>query len=124
MKNTLLVFLVCLMAFLVPSVTFAIECPAGAPQRFTDVICIFVDLATIATPIVAGLALWLFFASLQNFILGAGNEEARAAGKKTLLWGIISIFVIVSIWGIIIFLSNDIFGPPPVSGIPLLPSGR
>lgn len=109
------------LILLTPSVAFAITCPEGPPQDFSQVICVFIDLATIATPIVAGLALWLFFLGLQGFIISAGNEEAREHGKKVMLWGIISIFVMVSIWGILLWLSGDIFGPAPLV-VPLLPT--
>jgi len=57
--------------------------------------------------IVAALALIYFFWGLAKFILHAGgDDEARVAGKQVMLWGIIALFVMVSIWGIVNFLGR------------------
>ena len=97
-------------------------CSSGStPENFSDVICIFIDLISTAIPIVAGLALVVFFWGLANFILKAGDEKGREEGKNVMKWGIVALFVLVSIWGIVMFLHGDIFGYSPV-GLPLLPT--
>jgi len=63
-------------------------------------------LVDIALPIVVALALLGFFWGLVKFIFAQGNEEAKADAKKIMLWGIIALFVMVSIWGLILFLGN------------------
>jgi len=88
-----------LLAFLLPIVTFAQFTPA---DRLILSIRRWVDLAT---PAIAGLALLAFFWGLAKFIFSAGDEEKRSEGKKIMIWGIIALFVMVSIWGIVIFVS-------------------
>jgi len=56
-------------------------------------------------PIVAGLALIVFFWGLVKFIFHAGDEEKRKQGKLVMGWGIVTLFVVASIWGIILFAS-------------------
>lgn len=72
-------------------------------------------------PIVVALALLFFFWNLVKFIFNAGDDEARAEGKKSMLWGILTLFIIVSIWGIIGFLGTatgiDQGGSAPVPGV-------
>lgn len=60
-------------------------------------------------PFVAALALLFFFYGLAKFILSAGNEDAREEGKKIMFWGVIALFVMASIWGIIKVLAQ-LFG--------------
>jgi len=57
------------------------------------------------TPVLAGLALVVFFWGLVKFIFHAGDEEMRKEGKKFMMWGIIALFVVVAIWGIVAFIA-------------------
>lgn len=81
------------------------------------------DLIAAATPIVVGLALLAFFWGLATFIFSAGNEDAKDRGKNIMIWGIIALFVMVSVWGIINFIQEalDVEGGevtvPAVPGI-------
>ena len=49
---------------------------------------------------------------------GGGNEQSVEDGKKLMLWGIIGLFVCVSMWGIVRILV-DSFGFD--GGFPLAP---
>ncbi len=59
------------------------------------------DLITQATPIVVALALLFFFYGLAIFILNQGNEEKKKGGKNIMIWGIVALFVMVSVWGLV-----------------------
>ena len=59
-------------------------------------------------PIVVGLALVAFFWGLVKFIYNAGSDTKREEGKQVMLWGIIALFIIVSIWGIIGFIQGEL----------------
>ena len=63
-------------------------------------------LVGIALPIVVGIALLAFFWGLVKFIFAQGSEEAKADAKKIMLWGLIALFVMVSVWGIVRFIGN------------------
>jgi type III secretory pathway component EscT len=81
-------------------------------------------LIRLATPIVIGLALLAFFWGLVKYIF-AGADEDKAAGKSLMIGGIIAIFVMVSIVGIIEFIGNalgvDQGGNLEVPGVENLP---
>lgn len=72
-------------------------------------------------PIVAGIALLVFFWGLVKFIWGAGSDASREQGRQVMLWGIVALFVLTSIWGILTFLRVNFLGygqgggslPPP-----------
>lgn len=63
-------------------------------------------------------AILLFTAALVVFLYGIfmlmfveqGNEESRSKGKKFMMWGIISLFVMTSTWGLVNVLKSSIFG--------------
>lgn len=56
-------------------------------------------------PILILLALVLFFFGVAQYVLNGENTEERAKGRQFMLWGVLAIFVLVSIWGIIKLLS-------------------
>ena len=59
-------------------------------------------------PISASLALLFFFWGLAKFILHSGDEKGREEGKEVMKWGIIALFVLVSIWGIVFFIRGEL----------------
>lgn len=122
MKSFILIFLVSITAISLPFTVSAVVCPAGGtPENFNDIVCILKDLVTTAIPVVASLALVVFFWGLAKFILKADDVKAREEGRQVMMWGIVALFVLVSIWGIIFFLTNDILGLP-TPGVPQLPT--
>lgn len=73
-----------------------------------DLLLSFGGLVSLAIPITAGLALVYFFYGIAKFITHAGDEGAQVEAKNVMLWGIIALFVIVSIWGIVHFIQDNI----------------
>ena len=63
-------------------------------------------LVSAALPIVAGLALLGFFWGLVQFIFSAGDEGKKDAGKSHMIWGIVALFVMVSVWGLVNFIGG------------------
>ena len=93
--------------FLTPVMVFAQANPnVQNVQNFFDQVG---ALLTSLLPILVTLAVVLFFWGLAVFIFSAGNEDGRERGKQIMIWGVIALFIIVSIWGIVAFLGN-LFG--------------
>lgn len=63
-------------------------------------------------PVLIGVGLIIFFWGIIQFVLNADSEEKRSTGKQHMMWGIIGIFIMVSVWGII-YLLQDFFGVVP-----------
>ena len=57
-------------------------------------------------PLLLALAIIYFFWGLVKFIKAAGDSKAREEGKGVMIWGIIAIFVMVSVFGIVNWLSD------------------
>ena len=80
------------------------------------------ELVGLALPIAIALAVLFFIWGLVIFIKNSGESEAQAEGKTKMLWGIIALFVIVSIWGIVGFIGYTVgVGPAIAPDVPQLP---
>lgn len=69
--------------------------------------------------LLAGLALLTFFWGLVKFIFAQGSETVKTESKKVMLWGLIALFVMISVWGIVRFMQDALlsgadFSAPPV----------
>lgn len=54
------------------------------------------------------IALLVFFWGIVEFIRDAGSEDGRENGKRNILWGIVGMFVMVAVYGIIRIILNTI----------------
>lgn len=59
------------------------------------------DVFDALIPIFVALALIYFIYGLAQYILKAGDEDGRRGARDTMIWGVIALFVIVSIWGLV-----------------------
>jgi hypothetical protein len=62
------------------------------------------DIVNLALPIVVALALLAFFYGLAKLIWG--GAEAVAEGKTLMIWGVVALFVMVSVWGLVRFIGD------------------
>jgi hypothetical protein len=79
----------------------------------------FIDALVI---FLAALALAVFLWGGVLFVLNASNQELRTKARKRMVWGIIGLFVIMVVWGIVELISillgitsEDPLLPPQVS---------
>ena len=80
----------------------------------------FID--TVLIPLVFTLALLIFvWGMFRFFIYGAHNEDDRSKGRSLMMWSVIGLSLMVSIWGIVAIFSSGIFGTSTGSQIPTLP---
>lgn len=66
------------------------------------------DLINQATPIIVALALLAFFWGLVTYIFQSGDAEKRKKGLSIMIWGVIALFVMLSIFGIINALQDTL----------------
>lgn len=63
------------------------------------------SILDLVIPIIMTLALIYFFWGLAQYIL-TGSEEAKEEGRNRMIWGIIALFVMVSVWGLVGLIAN------------------
>jgi len=100
MKKTLII----LSLVITPAISYA------AVGTFKDLIELFTGLLYSLIPLIISLALVYFLFGVAQFIMHAGDSVKREEGKTIMMWGIIALFVMVSIWGLVRVLQNTIFG--------------
>ncbi len=61
-------------------------------------------------PLLIGLALVAFLWGVLKFVKNAGDEKARTAGKKLIIWGLLGLFVMVCVWALVGVLSASFSG--------------
>ncbi|MBI2482418.1 MAG: hypothetical protein HYV76_02580 [Candidatus Vogelbacteria bacterium] len=59
--------------------------------------------------LIIGLALIYFIWGLANLIRNTGDEKAREEAKQMMIWGVIALFVMVSVWGLVGILTQTFF---------------
>ena len=64
-------------------------------------------LVSALIPIASMLVILFFFYGLALYILKAGDPEKAAEGKSIMIWGILALFVMTSIYGIIGFIQRS-----------------
>lgn len=90
----------------------------GKPTNLLDVIGIFGILFSAIIPVIFGLAFIAFFWGVAKYIFNAADATKRKEGSAMMLYGIIALFVMLSIWGLVSLLGGT-FGVN--IGIPILP---
>lgn len=90
-------------------------------QNIQGVLGVVQNLLNLVIPILITLAVVTFFWGLAKFIWSIGDENAKADGKKIMLWGLVALFVMVSIWGIIGLIGNTFSIRQGGSGSNLIP---
>lgn len=92
----------------------------AAGQRLGDLFsygtCIIVSAIV---PLLFSLALIAFLYGVVKFLMNADDQEARDKGKLFMIWGIVALAVMFSVWGLVGILRNT-FGVTN-SAIPSLP---
>lgn len=68
------------------------------------------------------LAVLFFFWGIAKFILAAGDEKKIDEGKRMMFWGVIALFVMASIGGIISLLQGTLGVPGTNTNLPIDPN--
>ncbi len=101
MKNKILKYISLITTVLTPAFAYA------APlDGLKGLLITFGGFINILIRIIFGLAMIYFFWGLSQFILHSGDPKKLAEGRSKMVWGIVAIFVFLSIYGIIYFIGN------------------
>jgi len=84
------------------------SCPSeGNLGSLTDLInFVTCTLMKAVVPLLVSLAVVGFVYGIIKYFLNPDNEEKRKEGKSFMFWGLVTLFVIVSIWGLVGILSG------------------
>ncbi len=78
----------------------------GGVEGFVDYLgCL---LARSVVPVLFALAFVVFLWGVVQFIMNSADEAERAKGKQFMLWGIIGLFVMFSVWGLVSIIQKTV----------------
>ena len=88
---------------LVPLTGPSSTCNLGGSPKFQDLLCYITRIIndSVIPLIFAGAVVTFVWGVVQFVILGAGEEEKRTRGKQLMIWGIIALTVMLSVWGLV-----------------------
>ena len=64
-------------------------------------VAVISDIVNGLIPVVLAITVLIFFWGLAMYLWDAGNAESKGKGIQIMIMGVLSLFVMVSIWGII-----------------------
>ena len=95
----------------------ATVCSGGQINTIQSLICKFNEILGAILPLLIALGVVLFVWGVIAYVI-ASDEEAKAAGKNRMIYGIVGLAVIVGLWGLVRIVTNT-FGLNNVTNITL-----
>jgi len=81
--------------------------PTSGMKNVNDVVAKFTDIGnTFIQILIAFAVIWIIFNVVRFLIVGADSEDKRKQARDAILYGVIGLFVILSIWGLVNILRN------------------
>jgi len=91
---------------LIPFGLLALPFAAGAVESINDLFNLTEDIINKLAPLLIAIAVIILLIGIINYIRAGDDEEKRSKGRNEMIYGIIGLFVMVSIWGLVAILSG------------------
>ncbi len=95
-----------IVTFLLPTLAFA-QLPSSTTQTLGGITTTATDLVLQLTKGLVAAAILVFIFGVVKYII-AGDEEGKASAQKIILYGVIGLFAIVAVWGLVALLGGTI----------------
>jgi hypothetical protein len=93
---------------------------AAAQSPFSDLLEEVQGFINDLIPLLIGLAVVFFLYTLARFMLSAGDPEKQKNAKGMMIYGIVVLVVMVSVWGLVNFVVDTLdLGGADVNDIPI-----
>lgn len=79
----------------------------ATPTDLTGIINLFTEIGLKLIPFLGVVAFLVFILGVARFIKSASEKEVKES-KNLLIWGVIGMFILITIWGIIAFLRSEL----------------
>ena len=102
-------------------IAFALPVVAFAQTTLGSILGVVRDLLNAVVPVLIVLAIIYFIVGVAKYIMSAGDEESQKGARNMIIYGIIAIFAIVSVWGLVAVLQSTFGVGGGGAQVPLLP---
>ena len=72
-----------------------------ALHTITDLIQTVTYYLNLLIPFLIGLGVFLIIVGVVRYVTEAANEEKRKEARQFVLWGVVDVFIMISIWGLV-----------------------
>lgn len=86
---------------LLVSIILPLSVLAAGPTLNDIIIALRTKVLTPLVAVLLTLALLAFFWGMIKYIKSLGSEKDKKDGKELMVWGIVALFVMVSVWGLV-----------------------
>lgn len=93
----------------------------SAPGDISGLLGLISQFINIITIILVSVAVLMFIIGVIKYVSAGGDEEAQQKARGTMIYGIIGIFVIVAVWGLVNILGNTFIKDNTSKGVPCVP---
>lgn len=66
------------------------------------------NIIEILIPLSVGVAFLVFFWGLATYIYKSADVQGKDEGRNKMIWGLVALFVMVSVWGLVRFLQQEL----------------
>ncbi|KKT20851.1 MAG: hypothetical protein UW04_C0019G0010 [Parcubacteria group bacterium GW2011_GWB1_43_8] len=91
---------------IIPFGLMAMPFAAGAVENADDIFSLVENILGKLAPMLIAVAVIILLVAIVNYIRAGEDEEKRGKAKSLMIFGIIGLFVMVSIWGLVAILSG------------------
>jgi len=103
--------------------------PAGAwalplfafAADFFDIMSTISSILNTLVPLLIAVAVVVFLWGVIQYVTAGGDEEKRTKGRNTMIYGIIGLFVMVAVWGLVNVLLSTFGLDTGAPDTPVLP---
>jgi len=92
------------LSIVLPLITFA-----ETINNLSELIQYTLTMINLLIPVIFGAAVLAFFWGIIKFISSGGDETARKEARHFIVYGIVGLFVMVSVWSLVAILKNTFF---------------
>ena len=94
------------------------DVPIAGEDKISQVLSLISYWLVIIATIIIAIGLITFLWGVVQYITAGADEEKRVAARNMMLYGIIALFVMVAVWGLVYFLGS-LVGVTPGGGVDL-----
>jgi len=98
------------LAYKIGAFALALATPAFVlAQGFSSIqnsVSSITSLVNSLIPLIIGIGVLVFLWGLVGYVTAGGDEEKKKGARDTMIYGVIVLFVMVSVWGLVNILVN------------------
>jgi hypothetical protein len=85
-------------------------------STFASAIQTLIGLINMLVGVLAALAIVVFFIGLVRYVQASADSHGHQEGRERIIWSLVALFVLFSIWGILALMSVAFFGSSDLNG--------